>query len=159
MSFEDRASLNYDHPDAFETDLLLRHLRKLREGKTIYCPTYDYETHLRAKAKKRITPTGVILVEGILVLENKELCELMDLKIFVDTDDDIRLLRRIKRDVRKRNRSLESVMSQYLATVKPMHELFVKPSREKADIVIRGGGKNPVSIDLICERLSQFTEG
>ncbi len=129
MPFEERTKLNYDHPDAFETDMMIEHLKLLKQGQAIECPTYDYTLHNRAKETIRVEPRPVIIVEGILIFENRALCDQMDIKIFVDTDADVRLIRRIRRDVAKRGRSLESVLSQYLATVKPMHERFVEPSK------------------------------
>ena len=122
MSYEERAKLNYDHPNAFDTDLLIRDLRQLKKGRTIHCPVYDYSIHDRTDQTVTIRPTRVVVVEGILIYESRELCREMDIKIYVDTDADVRILRRIVRDVRDRGRSLESVIDQYLTTVKPMHE-------------------------------------
>ena len=151
MPFDERCNLNYDHPDALETELLIRHLRQLRAGSSILCPVYDYAEHNRSKQVLRIAPRKVIVVEGILIFENKELCSLMDIKIFVDTDADVRLARRMKRDVKKRGRSLESVIAQYLSTVKPMHEQFVEPSKKNADLVVLEGGKNQVAREMIFQ--------
>ena len=150
---EERRRLNYDEPAAFETDLMIRQLRALKRGETVRCPTYDFTVHNRAEKTLTLTPAPVILVEGILILENPELCAEMDIKIFVDTDADVRILRRIVRDVRDRGRSLESVVNQYLTTVKPMHELYVEPSRRRADIIIPEGGKNEVAMALLTERV------
>ena len=157
IPIEERKKLNYDHPDAFETEMLI-HLRQLREGKTIQCPVYEYSTYSRLEETTSITPTKVILVEGILIFENKELCSLMDIKIFVDTDADVRLTRRIKRDVAKRGRSIESVLNQYLGTVKPMHEQFVEPSKKNADLVVLEGGKNLVALEMIIDRIQRHID-
>ena len=145
MTYEERTHLNYDHPNAFDTDLMLQHLRQLKKGEPINCPIYDYTVHNR----------NVIIVEGILIFENKELCKEMDIKIFVDTDADIRIIRRIQRDVIERARSLESVISQYMNTVKPMHEEFVEPSKKNADIIVLEGGMNLVAMDMIKNRIRQ----
>lgn len=153
MTYEERARLNYDHPNAFDTDLLIRDLRELKDGKEIYCPVYDYTIHDRSEKTVKVSPSKVIIVEGILIFENKELCDLMDIKIFVDTDADVRILRRIVRDVRDRGRTLESVIDQYLTTVKPMHEQFVEPSKRNADIIIPQGGHNKVAMDMVMERV------
>lgn len=159
LPFEQRSKLNYDHPDAFETDMMVEHLRKLKAGEAIDCPTYDYAIHNRAAETIRVEPRPVIVVEGILIFEKKELCDEMDIKIFVDTDADVRLARRIKRDVAKRGRTLESVLTQYLDTVKPMHELFVEPSKKNADIIVVGGGKNLVALDMINNRIQNHLTG
>ena len=153
MSYNERTKLNYDHPDAFDTDLLVEDLRKLRRGETVRCPVYDYTTHDRSNKTVTIKPSKVIVVEGILIFQSDELCKLMDIKIYVDTDADVRILRRIVRDVRDRGRSLESVVNQYLTTVKPMHEQFVEPSKRKADIIIPEGGHNQVALEMVLERV------
>ena len=153
MPYEERAKLNYDHPNAFDTDLLIRDLRQLKKGKTIQCPVYDYSIHDRTDRFVEIKPTRVVIVEGILIYEDRELCREMDIKIFVDTDADERILRRIVRDVRDRGRSLESVIDQYLTTVKPMHEQFVEPSKRRADVIIPGGGHNQVALKMVVERV------
>lgn len=158
MSYEERCLLNYDHPDAFDTDLMMAHLAALKRGEAVCCPTYDYTVHNRAKETVIVPPTKVILVEGILIFENKALRDLMDIKIFVDTDADVRILRRIIRDVKKRGRSLDSVVSQYLTTVKPMHEQFVEPSKRYADIIVLEGGKNVVALDMIVQRIQKHIE-
>ncbi len=142
LSFEARSALNYDHPDAFDTTLLVEQLQALKAGRAIDCPTYDYTTHNRATQTLHIEPTPIILVEGILLFENDALCNLFDLKVFVDTDADERILRRILRDVKERGRTLDSVIGQYLQTVKPMHDAFVEPSKRKADFIIPHGGEN-----------------
>ena len=156
--FEERVKINYDHPDAFDTELFLRDLRTLKSGKAIQCPQYDYAIHDRLEQTKTIRPAKVILVEGILIFQNQELCNEMDIKIFVDADADVRILRRIVRDVRDRGRSLESVVNQYLTTVKPMHEQFVEPSKRRADIIIPEGGHNLVALDMIIERVRAHIE-
>ena len=153
MPYEERAKLNYDHPNAFDTDLMLRHIRQLKAGKSIQCPVYDYSIHDRTDKTVLIRPTRVIIVEGILIYESLELCKEMDIKIYVDTDADVRILRRIVRDVRDRGRSLDSVIDQYLSTVKPMHEQFVEPSKRRADVIIPQGGHNQVALEMVIERV------
>ncbi len=153
MPYEERAKLNYDHPDSFDTELLVEALKELKKGHTVTCPVYDYTIHDRTDRTVTIKPTRVIIVEGILIFESRELCEQMDIKIFVDTDADVRILRRIVRDVRDRGRSLESVINQYLKTVKPMHEQFVEPSKRRADIIIPEGGQNKVALEMVVERV------
>ena len=154
LPFEQRRRLNYDHPAAFETALLVRQLDALCAGQTVLCPVYDYAQHTRAAAVRRVCPAPVIVVEGILVLAEPELCRRMDIRIFVDTDADVRILRRILRDVEERGRSVRSVVDQYLSTVKPMHEQFVEPSRRNADIIIPEGGRNPVAQELLLTRIA-----
>lgn len=158
MPYEERTKLNYDHPDAFETDRFVRDLEALRRGEAIQCPTYDYTIHDRSLNTVEVRPTRVILVEGILIFENKALRDLMDIKIFVDTDADVRILRRLVRDVNKRGRTLDSVVSQYLTTVKPMHDAFVEPSKKYADIIVPEGGYNTVALDMIVERIRGHVE-
>lgn len=158
LSIEERKKVNYDHPDAFDTEMMIEHLRQLKSGQAIECPIYDYTTYSRCKETTRVEPRKVILVEGILIFENKVLCSQMDIKIFVDTDADVRLIRRIRRDVAKRGRSLESVLSQYLATVKPMHEQFVEPSKKNADVVVLEGGKNLVALEMIIDRIQRHID-
>lgn len=153
LPFDARCKLNYDHPDSFDTALMVEHLKALRAGRAVDCPTYDYTVHNRAKETVRVEPARVILVEGILIFENPALRELMDIKIFVDTDADTRILRRILRDVKERGRSLDSVVSQYLTTVKPMHEAFVEPSKKYADLIVPEGGHNLVALDMIVQRV------
>ena len=153
LSYEQRCQLNYDEPAALETDLMARHLDKLRQGETIECPVYDFTQHNRSSETITITPKKVIIVEGILIFENKPLRDLMDIKIFVDTDADVRLCRRIKRDVNKRGRTLESVLTQYQETVKPMHEQYVEPSKKYANLVVPEGGKNLVALEMITDRI------
>jgi uridine kinase len=159
MSYAERAKLNYDHPNAFDTELLIRDLRQLKAGQPIRCPVYDYSIHDRTEETLLIRPTRVIIVEGILIYENLELCEQMDIKIFVDADADERILRRIRRDVRDRGRSLESVIDQYLTTVKPMHEQFVEPSKRYADLIIPEGGHNQVAMRMVVSRVRAHIYG
>ena len=153
LTYEERCQLNYDEPAALETDLMARHLDLLRQGQAIDCPVYDFTVHNRSEETVQIVPKSVIIVEGILIFENEPLRELMDIRIFVDTDADVRLCRRIKRDVNKRGRSLESVLQQYQQTVKPMHEKYVEPSKKFAHMVVPEGGKNRVALDLIRGRI------
>ncbi len=153
LPFEERCRLNYDHPDSFDTDLMVEQIEALRRGETIACPVYDFTQHNRSDDTLLIAPTSVIIVEGILIFADSKLRDLMDVKVFVDTDADVRILRRIVRDVKKRGRSLESVVEQYLTTVKPMHERFVEPSKRYADIIVPEGGKNIVALDMIVQRV------
>ena len=155
LTYEERCLLNYDEPAALETDLMARQLDQLRQGEAIDCPVYDFTVHNRSDQTIRIEPRKVIIVEGILIFENQPLRELMDIRIFVDTDADIRLCRRVKRDVNKRGRSLESVLNQYQQTVKPMHEKYVEPSKAHAHIIVPEGGKNTVALDLIMDRITR----
>ena len=154
MTYEERSQLNYDEPAAFDTSLMVYHLEELRRGHTIECPVYDFTIHNRSEQTIHIVPKKVIIVEGILIFENEELRNLMDIRIFVDTDADVRILRRIMRDVKERGRSLESVVEQYLTTVKPMHEQFIEPSKRFADIIVLEGGHNLVALDLIMQRIA-----
>lgn len=149
MEYEERCRLNYDHPNAFDTELLIEHLKALKKGESIECPVYDYTIHNRSKDTITIVPNKVIIVEGILIFENQELCDQMDIRIYVDTDADLRIIRRIQRDVMERARSLESVINQYVNTVKPMHEQFVEPSKKHANIIIPEGGYNQVAMEMI----------
>ena len=149
LTIEERRKLNYDHPDAFDTDMMIGHLKELKAGHSIECPVYDYATYSRTSETVTVEPRKVILVEGILIFENHALCDQMDIKIFVDTDADVRLIRRIRRDVAKRGRSLDSVLGQYLATVKPMHEQFVEPSKKNADLV---------ALEMIIDRIQRHID-
>ena len=158
LTIEEKRKVNYDHPDAFDTEMMNEHLKRLKAGEAVECPTYDYATYSRGEETTLLHPCKVILVEGILIFENKALCEQMDIKIFVDTDADVRLIRRIKRDVAKRGRSLESVLNQYLGTVKPMHEQFVEPSKKNADLVVLEGGKNLVALEMIIDRIQRHID-
>ena len=153
MTYEERCRLNYDHPNAFDTELMIEHLKLLKEGKSVECPIYDYTIHNRSKNTLTIAPAKVIIVEGILIFENKELCDQMDIRIFVDTDDDLRIIRRIRRDVMERARSLDSVINQDLETVKPMHEQFVEPSKKNASIIVPEGGRNEVALNMILNQV------
>lgn len=158
MPFEERKKLNYDHPDAFDTQRMVEDLKALCRGETIQSPTYDYTIHDRSDVTVEVRPTKVVIVEGILIFENQALRDLMDIKIFVDTDADVRILRRIMRDVKERGRSLDSVVNQYLTTVKPMHEQFVEPSKRYADIIVLEGGHNLVALDMIIQRVKRHVE-
>ena len=158
MTYEERAKLNYDHPDAFETELLVEAVKELKKGRSVQCPVYDYTIHDRSDKTITVKPAKVIIVEGILIFQCRELCRQMDIKIYVDTDADVRILRRIVRDVRDRGRSLESVVNQYLSTVKPMHEQFVEPSKRNADIIIPEGGHNQVALEMVMERVRAHLE-
>lgn len=153
LPYEERCKLNYDHPDSLDTYRMIEDLRKLKNGQAIECPVYDFTIHDRSNEVTIIKPSEVLLIDGILIFENKELCNEMDIKIFVDTDADVRILRRIIRDVKKRGRSLESVVDQYLTTVKPMHEMYVEPSRKNADIIIPEGGQNVVALEMVIDRV------
>ena len=159
MTYEERCQLNYDEPNALETELMVQHLDQLKNGQAIDCPVYDFTVHNRSDAVQRIEPRSVIIVEGILIFQNKQLRDLMDIRIFVDTDADIRLCRRVKRDVNKRGRSLESVLTQYQETVKPMYEKYVEPSKKHAHILVPEGGKNAVALDLIENLIAKHIEG
>ena len=162
--FEERCKQNYDHPDAFETDLMVEQLKELKAGKAIRCPVYSYADHQRTNETELIQPSKVVIVEGILIFQDPRLREMLDIKIFVETDADVRILRRALRDVRilrralrdvrDRGRTLESVITQYLTTVKPMHEQFVEPSRKYADIIVLEGGHNLVALDMIMQRIA-----
>ncbi len=158
LPYEERCKLNYDEPDALETDLMARHLALLRNGQAIDCPVYDFAMHNRSRETLHLEPKKVIIVEGILIFENAALRDLMDIKIFVDTDADVRLCRRIKRDVNKRGRTLESVLEQYQTTVKPMHEKYVEPSKRYADLVVPVGGKNVVALDMIIGHIQRHLD-
>lgn len=158
MPFEERCKLNYDEPAAFDTSLMVYHLDQLRHGYSVECPVYDFTVHNRSDETIRLVPCRVIIVEGILIFENEDLRNLMDIKIFVDTDADIRLCRRIKRDVNKRGRSLESVLEQYKNTVKPMHDRYVEPSKKYADLVVPEGGKNQVALSMIIGHIRHYLD-
>ena len=153
MTYEERSKLNYDHPDSLDTWMLADDIKALKEGKEVRCPVYDFTIHDRSNDTELIKPSKVLIVEGILIFADKRLRDEMDIKIYVDTDADVRILRRILRDVKKRGRSLDSVVEQYLNTVKPMHEQFVEPSKKNADIIIPEGGHNMVALDMVMERV------
>lgn len=158
LSYEERCLLNYDEPNAFDTSLMVYQLEQLRHGVAIDCPTYDFTVHNRSNQTIHIVPSRVIIVEGILIFENEALRDLMDIRIFVDTDADVRLCRRIKRDVNKRGRSMESVLTQYQTTVKPMHEQYVEPSKKHAHLIVLEGGKNLIALDMIIGRIRRHLE-
>ena len=158
LPLEERAKVNYDEPAALETELMVTHLEALRSGFEVDCPVYDFSQHNRSNETVRIVPKKVIIVEGILIFENEPLRNLMDIKIFVDTDADVRLCRRIKRDVTKRGRTLDSVIDQYQNTVKPMHEKYVEPSKKYADLVVPEGGKNLIALDMIMGKIQRHLD-
>ena len=154
LPYAERCKLNYDHPDSFDTELMVKHLQALRRGKAVEVPVYNYAINNRSDQTITVRPAPVIIVEGILIFTSPELCDLMDLKVFVDTDADVRILRRIVRDVKARGRTLDSVVTQYLTTVKPMHEQFVEPSKRKADLIVPEGGRNEVALDMLIKWVS-----
>ncbi|WP_371400103.1 uridine kinase [Streptococcus pyogenes] len=156
MSFEERVKTNYDHPLAFDTDFMIQQLKELLAGRPVDIPIYDYKKHTRSNTTFRQDPQDVIIVEGILVLEDERLRDLMDIKLFVDTDDDIRIIRRIKRDMMERGRSLESIIDQYTSVVKPMYHQFIEPSKRYADTVIPEGVSNVVAIDVINSKIASI---
>ena len=156
---EERRRLNYDHPASLETDLLVRHVRALLAGETVQLPVYDFTNHLRTADTVRVAPAPIILVEGILIFVEPELRELIDIKVYVDTDADVRFIRRLTRDIDERGRSLASVVRQYLGTVRPMHLEFVEPSKRYADIIIPEGGLNAVATALVTSRLRELLQG
>ena len=158
LTYDERTKLNYDHPDAFDTWLMVEHIKALKEGKSIECPIYSFVEHNRTNETTAITPSKVIIVDGILIFENEELRDIMDIKVFVDTDADVRLARRILRDVRERGRSMESVISQYTTTVKPMHEQFVEPSKRYADVIIPEGGFNSVAVSMLIQNIRSIVD-
>jgi uridine kinase len=149
LRLEERAALNYDHPDSLETDLMVRHIADLRAGRSVELPTYDFARHARRQTTETVHPRQIIIVEGILIFADAGLRDLMDVKVFVDTDDDTRFIRRLQRDVAERGRTMESVVDQYLNTVKPMHLEFVEPTKRYADIIVPRGGHNTVAIDMM----------
>ncbi|EOT38326.1 MULTISPECIES: uridine kinase [Enterococcus] len=156
LSFEERLNTNYDHPFAFDTDLLIEHIKKLMCYEAIEKPVYDYVAHTRSKVTLVQEPKEVIILEGILILEDERLRDLMDIKIYVDTDDDIRIIRRIKRDMEERGRTLDSVIEQYLSVVKPMYHQFIEPTKRYADIIVPEGGENHVAVDLITTKVASY---
>jgi uridine kinase len=158
LSYDERCLLNYDHPNSFDTDLMIRHIRSLRTGQAILRPVYDFTIHNRSLDSIPVEPAKVIIVEGILIFENRELRELCDIKLYIDTDADVRIIRRILRDVKKRGRTLESVVEQYLTTVKVMHEQIVEPSKKYADIIIPEGGRNEVALAMVNERIKRLLD-
>jgi uridine kinase len=159
LTFEERKHLNYDHPNSFDTDLMIKHIKALAEGKSIERPVYDFTIHNRLDETVTLNSSKVIIVEGILIFENDDLLDLFDIKVFIDTDADVRIIRRIVRDVKERGRTLDSVVEQYLTTVKLMHEQFVEPSKKNADIIIPEGGFNRVAIDMLNQRIYALLRG
>jgi uridine kinase len=157
LRLEERAALNYDHPDSLETDLLVRHVNDLRAGRTIEAPVYDFARHARKEETETVAPGRAIIIEGILIYTDPALRKLMDVKVFVDTDDDTRFIRRLQRDISERGRTVQSVIEQYLGTVKPMHLDFVEPSKRYADIIIPQGGHNVVAIDMLLRLIRGLT--
>ncbi len=153
LPFKEREKLNYDHPNSFDTSLMVEHIKQLKEGKAVERPVYDFVIHNRRTETVKVDPAKVIIVEGILIFENRDLLELFDIKVFIDTDADVRIIRRILRDVRERGRNLDSVINQYLTTVKLMHEEFVEPSKKNADIIIPEGGYNIVALQMLNDRI------
>ena len=158
LTFEQRLLTNYDHPLAFDTDLLIKHIHDLLERKAIDKPVYDYVNHTRSQEIVHVEPKDVIIVEGILVLEDERLRNLMDIKLFVDTDSDIRIIRRIQRDIKERGRTADSVIEQYLSAVRPMHNMFIEPTKRYADVIIPEGGGNNVAIDLMVTKIKTIHE-
>lgn len=159
LPVEERAKTNFDHPAALESTLLAEHLRDLRAGKTVDIPIYDFATHSRAKETRRVSPAALIIVEGILVFAEAQVREQMDIKIFVDTDADIRLMRRIRRDLENRGRTFDSIRNQYYATVRPMHLEYVEPTKRWADLIVPEGGDNHVALDVLLGRLGRIAFG
>jgi uridine kinase len=159
LPLEERTKLNFDHPDALETELLVSHLRQLQAGEPVEVPIYDFATYRRSQETRRIEPRQVILLEGLLIFVDKELREMMDVKLYVDTDADLRFIRRLQRDIQERGRTMESVIHQYLTTVRPMHLEFVEPSKRYADIIIPSGGFNTTAIDVIVARVERLLAG
>ena len=159
LSMDERKKINYDHPNAYDTDLLIEQLQDLLDGKAIEMPTYNFNILSRAKDTIHVEPADIIILEGILVLATEELREFMDIKLFVDSDDDIRFIRRLQRDTQERGRSIDWIISQYLATVKPSYNQFVEPSKKYADIIIPQGGENQVAIDMVSSKLLSIITG
>jgi uridine kinase len=156
LTYEERTKLNYDHPQAFDTDMMVEHIKALKSNVLIEHPVYSFVEHNRTEERVPVKPYKVIIIDGILIFENKELRDLMDIKVFVDTDADVRLARRILRDVCERGRSMQSVIDQYLTTVKPMHEEFVEPSKKYADVIIPEGGFNSVAVEILIQNIKSL---
>ena len=156
LPFEERTKVNFDHPDSIETPLMIEQLTALREGRAVERPVYDFTEHRRVAKTVRVEPRPAVLLEGILIFENADVRKLLDIKIFVDTDADIRFIRRLRRDVRERGRTVESVVEQYLSTVRPMHNEFIEPSKRHADVIIPEGGHNEVGIDLVIQKIKSL---
>ena len=159
LTFEERLNTNYDHPEAFDNELLMKQISQLQQYESIQVPVYDYVAHTRSEKTVHLAPKDVIVLEGILVLEDEKLRNLMDIKLFVDTDADIRILRRMVRDIKERGRTVESVIDQYLSVVRPMHNQFIEPSKRYADVIIPEGGKNRVAIDLVATKIEMILDG
>ncbi|GIO61678.1 uridine kinase [Paenibacillus cellulositrophicus] len=160
LSLAERELINYDHPFAFDNELLIEHLSQLKEGQTAYAPVYDFTVHARSSVDKvELTPNNIVIIEGLHVLSDEKLREMLDIKVFVDTDPDVRILRRVLRDIEERGRSIQSIHQQYLATVKPMHEAFIEPSKKYADLIIPEGGENEVGIQLLSILTEKFLTG
>ncbi|GIO56000.1 MULTISPECIES: uridine kinase [Paenibacillus] len=160
LSLAERELINYDHPFAFDNELLIEHLCQLKEGQTAYAPVYDFTVHARSSVDKvELTPNNIVIIEGLHVLSDEKLREMLDIKVFVDTDPDVRILRRVLRDIEERGRSIQSIHQQYLATVKPMHEAFIEPSKKYADLIIPEGGENEVGIQLLSILTEKFLTG
>ena len=158
LTYEERTKLNYDHPQAFDTEMLVEHIKALKNNVPIEHPVYSFVDHDRTSESVSVKPSKVIIVDGILIFENKALRELMDIKVYVDTDADVRLARRILRDVCERGRTMESVINQYITTVKPMHEEFVEPSKKYADVIIPEGGFNSVAVTMLIQNIRSLIE-
>ncbi|MBQ6504913.1 MAG: uridine kinase [Flexilinea sp.] len=158
VPFSERVKVNYDHPDSLETELMIKHIEKLRAYQPVDIPIYDFVEHTRAKETEHIEPQSVILIEGILIFAVKELRDLMDMKIFVDTDADIRFMRRLQRDIEERGRSVKSVCDQYINVVRPMHEAFVEPSKTYADIIVPHGGRNRAALDMVAAKIKSHMD-
>lgn len=156
LTLEERKKTNYDHPDAFDTELLVKHLKMLLNGEAIEKPMYDFEVHNRKMETIRVEPKDIIILEGILILSEPEIRNLLDIKIFVDTDADVRIIRRIQRDIKERGRTIDSVIDQYMNVVRPMHMQFVEPTKRYADIIIPEGGYNKVAIDILIAKIKQI---
>ncbi len=156
LSIEEREKINYDHPFSIDNDLLIENIQSLLKGKTIVKPLYDFTVHNRKAETETVEPTEILILDGILIFEDKRLRDFMDIKIFVDTDADVRILRRIKRDIEERGRTLDSVINQYLKTVKPSHEQFIEPNKKYADIIVPHGGENSVAIDFITTKINEL---
>lgn len=159
LTYDERTRLNYDHPDAYDTNLMARDLAELKRGQTVRMPTYDFSAHNRSPKTIEVRPTRVIIVEGIMIFHAAELRDLMDIKVFVDTDADVRILRRAARDMQERGRSYQSVVDQYLNTVKPMHEQFVEPSKRHADVIVPRGGENRLAVSMLASRIREWLRG
>lgn len=159
MTYDERCLINYDEPAAFESDMLEEHLRELKQGRSVQVPIYDYTIHDRGEGFTEVFPSPVIIVEGILIFENRRLSDLFDIKVYVDADADVRLTRRIRRDVVDRGRTVDSVINQYLNTVKPMHEAYVEPSKKNANIIVPEGGKNMVALEMLFLRIKHHIDG